>query len=119
MFVRWQLYRSQAFDSDQRKRNDKQARLKAVLVESVRIDGKPRQKHIAFLGSTRIDGGDRRRFWYEVTTSLDRLGNRVLPPDRKRIVAAITKRLGEQPPTKAEIEQFKRDRDLLVKGVRK
>jgi hypothetical protein len=27
------------------------ARLKAILVESVRVEGKPRQKHIAFLGS--------------------------------------------------------------------
>jgi hypothetical protein len=35
------------------------ARLKGVLVESVRIDGKPRQKYIEFLGSTSIDGLDR------------------------------------------------------------
>ena len=89
-----------------------------MLVESVRVGGKPRQKHIAFLGSTSIDGGDRWRFWYEVTTSLDRLDNRVLPQDRKRIVAAITKRLGEQAPTRAQIAQFKRDRDLLLKGLR-
>jgi hypothetical protein len=118
MFVRWQLYRSQALTRHHRKRNDERARLKAVLVESVRVDGKPRQKHIAFLGSTSIDGGDRRRFWYEVTTSLDRLDNRVSPQDRKRIVAAITKRLGERPPTRAQTEQFKRDRDLLLKGLR-
>jgi hypothetical protein len=46
------------------------------LVESVRVDGKPVQKHVAFLGSTSIDGADRLRFWYEVTTTLKRLSNR-------------------------------------------
>jgi hypothetical protein len=116
MFVRWQLYRSHALDTRLRKQNDKHARLKAVLVESVRVDGRPRQKHIAFLGSTSIDGGDRPRFWYQVTTSLDRLANRVSPQDRKRILAAITKRLGEPPPTREQIEQFKRQRDQLLNG---
>ena len=77
MFVRWQLYRSQARNRSHREHNDKHARLKAILVESVRIDGKPQQKHIAFLGSTSIDGGDRPRFWYEVTTKLDRLKENV------------------------------------------
>ena len=47
MFVRWQTYRSQALWPWHAESNDKRARLKAILVESVRIDGKPRQKHIA------------------------------------------------------------------------
>jgi hypothetical protein len=108
MYVRWQLYRSQARNRSHRERNDKHARLKAILVESVRIDGKPQQKHIAFLSSTSIDGGDRPRFWYEVTTKLDRLSNRLSPADRKQIVAAIAKKVGGQPMTKAQLVQFER-----------
>jgi len=55
MYVRWQQYRSQARDQRQRERNDERARLKATLVKNVRINGKPRQKHVAFLGSMSID----------------------------------------------------------------
>ena len=118
MFVRWQLYRSQALNSYHRKHNDARARLKAVLVESVRIEGKPRQNHIAFLGSTSINGSDRPRFWYEVMRSLDRLGNRMLPQERQRIVAAISKRLGEPSPTRSEMAQFERERDQLMCDLR-
>lgn len=65
MYVRWQTYRSQALNPWQRKGNDKRARLKAILVESVRIDGKPRQKHIAFLGSFGQEGKERQP-WFAV-----------------------------------------------------
>ena len=113
MFVRWQLYGSQALNPLQRKHNDERARLKASLVESIRIDGKPRQKHIAFLGSTSIDGGDRRRFWYDVTTQLKRLGKRVSPADRKRIESALSKRVKGRLLNKAELAQFERDRRAM------
>ena len=43
MFIRWQTCRSQARGSELRKRNDAKPLLKAILVESVRVD-KPRQK---------------------------------------------------------------------------
>lgn len=110
MFVRWQLYRSQARNRWQREHNDKRARLKAILVESIRVNGKPVQKHIAFLGSTSIDGGDRPRFWYEVTTCLNRLSNRIAPQDRERIGDAISKKVGGRLMTKAELAQFERRR---------
>jgi hypothetical protein len=108
MFVRWQQYRSQARDKRRRERNDARGRLKAVLVESVRIDGEPRQKHIAFLGSVSIDGRDRRRFWYDVTTRLE----------RKRIGAAIAEKVGGQLMTAAELKRFERDRSDLGEGLR-
>jgi hypothetical protein len=110
MYVRWQLYRSQARDRSLREHNDKRARLKAILVESVRISGKPQQKHIAFLGSTSIAGSDRPRFWHQVTRKLTGLSNRLSPTDREQIVAAISEKLGEQPPTKAELEAFEQQR---------
>ena len=115
MYVRWQLYRSQALNRRHRERNNAHAQLKAVLIESLRVDGKPRQNHIAFLGSTSIDGRDRPRFWCEVTEQLDQLHNRLTRQDRMRILASITRRLGEPPPTQAQIEAFRRDRDELRK----
>jgi hypothetical protein len=41
MFVRWQQHQSRAQDKRRRERNDARARLKAVLVESVRIAAAP------------------------------------------------------------------------------
>ena len=88
MFVRWQTYRSQA-----RRWNTERALLKAILVESIRVEGKPRQKHIAFLGSMSVDRSDMRRFWHEVTARFDQLGNRVGPDERARLLASIAERV--------------------------
>jgi hypothetical protein len=85
MYVRWQTYRSQALNERQAARNDERARLKAVLVESVRVHGKPRQRHVAFLGSLTFEpigfDSSRSRLWRNVTTQLERLGNRISPED--------------------------------------
>jgi hypothetical protein len=68
-------------------------RWRAVVVENVRVNGKPRQRHIACLGSTtdsRIAVDHQRRyFWDEVLDALDRLSNRISIEDRKRIETAI------------------------------
>ena len=86
--------------------NDKRARLKAILVESVRVDGKPRQKHIAFLGSIQPDDLDKasRYFWRDVTLKLKRLGNRVSPEDYERIIASLAAKVGGRPLTDEELE---------------
>jgi hypothetical protein len=117
MYVRWQLYRSQSRNLWQREHNDKRARLKAILVESVRVDGTPVQKHIAFLGSTRVDRVDRRRFWYDVMAALDRLHNRVSRQERRQISQAIARKLGSRVPTKAELRAFERERAELLKSL--
>jgi hypothetical protein len=91
MFVRWQTYRSQALWPWHAESNDKRALLKAVLVESVRVNGKPRQKHIAFLGSIASGASDefaRNAFWRDVLSKLKRLGNRIGPEDHERIIRA-------------------------------
>ena len=105
MFVRWQIHRSQALDHWHCKLNDERARFSAVLVETVRVDGRPRQQHIAFLGSTTVNAKDHLGFWCQVTERLDRLSNRLTPQDRKQIVAAIAKRLGRRRPAKTHIER--------------
>jgi hypothetical protein len=114
MFVRWQLYESKAKDETLREqRHARDARLKAVLVESARVDGKPRQKHVAFLGSMYRNGRDRLRFWHEVTTALQRLDNRVTAPERERILAAIRAKVGA-PPTAEQLADFERRRDAPI-----
>jgi len=137
MYVRWQTYRSQALNPWLRECNDRRARLKAVLVKSVRVSGKPRQRHIAFLGSLELDdprmiGGDsdnarfwrrmstngKARFWRDVTARFDQLGNRVGPEDRARLLASIAERVGGGPPTAAELEQFARESEALRAQLR-
>jgi hypothetical protein len=110
MFVRWQLYQSQAQNLPEwnRRYRLERARLKAILVESVRIDGKPRQRHIAFLGSTCIDGGDRERFWYQVTRRLNKL--RLSPDDRKTIGRAIAKKVKGRLLNRAQLTQYEQER---------
>jgi hypothetical protein len=121
MFVRWQTYRSQALWPWHAESKDKRARLKAILVESVRVDGKPRQKHIAFLGSIAsdeaIDGILGKRFWRDVRSRLKRLGNRVGPEDYERIIASIAAKVGGVPPTEAELEQFGRVVDEQLRSL--
>jgi hypothetical protein len=121
MFVRWQTYPSQALNFWHAKHNDKRARLKAVVVESVRVDGKPRQKHVAFLGNIRsddaIDGIAGKRFWGYVISKFKRLGNRVGPEDYERIIASIAAKVGGVPPTEAELEQFDRVVDAQLRGL--
>ncbi len=69
----------------------------AVLVESHRIDGKPRQQTVAYLGSIReglVNLVMRRGyFWRDVTQTLDGLGERVSRDDRAKIEARIAERV--------------------------
>jgi hypothetical protein len=106
MFVRWQhcvrLYGGLFVHSG--------VRWNAILVESARVDGKPRQRHIAFLGSflDRSDFGARSRvwFWDSVNVRLNRLGNRVSPQDRNNIEDAIACKVKR--PTPEEIEDHRK-----------
>src|SRR5215204_3510922 len=82
MFLRWQMRKSVA----SRHRESPPVRPVALLVESVRIDGKPRQRHVAYLFSIwhgeEDKLGDRHwqvRWWVEASDRLDELGDRVKP----------------------------------------
>jgi hypothetical protein len=88
----------------------------AVLVESIRIDGRPTQKHIASLtyiyessltnSSSNCSIVERAEFWDRLTKRLDRLGNRVSADDRKKIETAIALKVDR--PTKKEREDADR-----------
>ncbi len=86
MFIRWQ----------KRKRRDGVTRLNAILCESRRVDGKPRQEHIAYLGA--IDdvwldqplddpGANLKRheFWEKAEKRLAPLANRLASDDHHKI----------------------------------
>ena len=69
---------------------DRDARLEARLVEGVRIDGKPRQRFIVYIGSIEepYDSGDRVDFWDVASHVLDHLGNRI-GAERSKIEASL------------------------------
>ena len=84
MFVRWQ----------KRKRRDGVTRLNAILCESRRVDGKPRQEHIAYLGAIDDVWLDEPRndpqanlkryeFWEKAEKRLAPLANRLGTDDHK------------------------------------
>lgn len=75
MYVRWQRRTCK-----QRSRLDNQAIpvfMSAILVASHRVDGKPRQRHIAYLGGIQdvhlSDADARCRFWRDAQKRLDGL----------------------------------------------
>jgi transposase len=120
MHVRWQAYRSQARALIVPGAMPVVERLKAVPVESIRVDGKPRQKHIAFVGSIAsgdaIGGTAGKRFWRDVISKLKRLGHRVAPEEYECIVAAVAAKVGGRP-TEAELKQFEREREWLMQSL--
>ena len=78
---------------------------RAVLVESARLDGRPQQRHIAYLAgftesATRIPA-QRRLIWERIEKHLKRLGKRIPAKDRESIIAVLIEKIGK-PPTKAQ-----------------
>jgi hypothetical protein len=76
----------------------------AIVVESVRTNGKPAQRHVAYLGDitdSAIEAvAQRAWFWDEVRRRLDRLADRMLPEDWKRTEGAVANkvpRVSEEP----------------------
>ena len=91
MYVRWQ--RKKRVD-----RNKLGHLLCAVLVESRRVDGEPRQKTVAYLGGIREGCVERflehhACFWRDVTQRLDQLGDDLAPEERKTVEEALAKRV--------------------------
>ena len=88
MYVKWQRR--------PRKRVGGSPLLTAVLVESRRVDGNPRQKHVAYLASIRerfigVSQGRHDGFWESVDAGLDALG---LDADsRDRVEASVAEKV--------------------------
>jgi hypothetical protein len=92
MYVRWQ------------KRKRRQGVFyAAILVENVRVKGKPTQRHIAYLGGCIIKhAAQRPYFWDGVLARLKRLGNRITPVQRAAIIAALASKVPGPPTTKKQ-----------------
>jgi hypothetical protein len=73
-----------------------------ILAESVRVDGRPTSRHVAYLGSITDSAiefmAQRCFFWDDVAERLDKLGNRITVEDRRRIEAAVAKKVPRPTP---------------------
>ena len=119
MFVKWQRRRSTstwelAKGRDTGWQEAAGDLFMASLVESRRVNGKPRHKLITYLGSIRekhAQGGPEEalhqdNFWRGVARRLGRsglLGNRITPDDRAKIEKALAKRVRR--PKGGEVER--------------
>ena len=94
MFIRWQKYRSVAL---WHRGEPPIKRIKAVLVETVRIDGKPRQKRVAFIASYEAGTLDqistRSTFWRQARQRLNQINSQITPHDRSKVEAALARRV--------------------------
>jgi hypothetical protein len=126
MFIRWITRLNVTPDADGRQ----DTAYSLVLAESRRVKGKPKQRHIAYLGGINDHGikqpSHRCEFWHQVTAAFDRLGNQVMPEDRKRFETAIAAKV-PRPTAKqrnayvreqAKWEQAKREREKLEEALR-
>jgi hypothetical protein len=109
MFVRWQSRQRKHATFGSPYRSDTHWR--AILVENTRVNGKPTQRHIAYLAgftesAIEIDA-QRCHLWDHISERLDRLSNQITPEDREKIEAAIA--LKVQRPTAAEYKEVARD----------
>ena len=112
MFVKWQKRRSTWQDDDQDTywQSLSGDLLMASVVESKRVDGKPRHQLITYLGSIRekhAQGGKAVRqddFWQHVSKKLNQASNRITREDRAKIEAALAQRV--ERPAQAEVDQL-------------
>jgi hypothetical protein len=115
MFIRWQSRHRMRAKFGHSHESDTHWR--AVLVESERVHGKPRHRHVAYLvgfteSAARIPA-QQRLVWERIEKRLKRLSKRIRAKNRKAIVAALIKKLGK-PPTKAQ--RAKLDRQHNERG---
>jgi hypothetical protein len=117
MFIRWQEYRSVA---TWHQGEPPIKRVKAVLVESVRVNGKPRQKHVAFIAS--YNGRDepnelrtRCIFWRWARKRLKEL--KLTPKQCRQIEVMLAKRI--KPPTKRQTAAHERDTKALFASFKR
>jgi hypothetical protein len=86
---------------------------RAILVESVRVKGKPTQRHVAYLAgfteSAMVHPSQQCFLWERIEGQLDRLSNRMSREQRRAIEAALIKKIGK-PPTKAQRKAVHRRR---------
>ncbi len=116
MFVRWKSRKSTDGISYHARSNS--VTHYAVLVESVRVSGKPQQKFIAHLGNYNEGNRFRSRnqhidFWKMIHQRLNEL--KITGDDRKRIEQKLTERV--QQPTEEEIQEAQRQEAAFLARI--
>jgi hypothetical protein len=95
--------------------NERDQHWRAILVENVRIDGKPTQRHVAYLGGITESGieivAQRCFFWDKVRERLDAL--RLTDADRRQIEATVAERV----PRPTRKQQRAVERNLRALGI--
>jgi hypothetical protein len=98
MFIRWQSRERSwpqfgVWHDENGERRPDDTHHRAILVEAVRVNGKPVQRHIAYLGGITESAisvpVQRCYFWDHITDQFDKLGKKISPADRKRLEKAI------------------------------
>jgi hypothetical protein len=121
MYVRWQKRTSKRTKYRSRGSDGPGTVWSAVIVESARVDGKPRQKHVAYLGTfkqTRLEEeAGCLAYWEKITERLDRLGNRFSTDDRVLIETMLAEKV--LPPAPEVYDDWFRDRETFLKGLNK
>ncbi len=97
MFVRWKKRKLRSWGYS----------YTAVLVESYRVNGKPRQKIIASIATIKDrdygNSWERSRFWAVVGSSLNLLRDRLTGEDHEKIIDACAQRVPKL--TDAEVQE--------------
>jgi hypothetical protein len=111
MFIRWQTHKSGG-----RQYSRETTRIRAILAKSVRVDGKSRPQYVAVIGSfvaERLDVEARRDFWKAAD---ERLSVYVHDDDRRKIEAALARRVPLL--TTEEVEAHDRQRKQRDQGFK-
>jgi hypothetical protein len=90
----------------------------ANLIRSVRVDGKPRQEHVAYLGSfLESESSPFIHFWDRVESKLKALGKVISPTERRKIELELAKRVKR--PTAAQRHKHHQEKTALIKAISK
>jgi hypothetical protein len=104
MYVRWRRV-TQRRQHVERCSWNMPAAAHVLLVESVSVDGKPRQRHVAYLGvfhnHSEQDVNYRAWWWHRMSAKLDALGKRIPPDQRPHIEAILAEKV--RPVTAEEV----------------
>jgi hypothetical protein len=114
MYIRWQSRKRRRSQYGDWRRPD--IHWSAVLVENTRVNGKPNQRHVAYLAGFTESAikimAQRCHLWDQIDHRLDRLGNQITPDDRRKIDAVLAARIPR--PTAAEYKNSAREAAELL-----
>jgi len=98
------------------------AHWRAILVETVQVRGKSKQRHISYLvgftESALAIPQQQRFIWDQIHQRLVRLRKRISREDRRRLEAELSEKIGK-PPTKAQRARLDRARKRWLEKLAK